>query len=340
MVKLWNILKYKYYRLRWKYPDLFPMCYPIHVDIEITSYCNAKCGFCPHSDDKVEFKKDYMGLINFRKIIDQIAGKVPSIKLNLRGEPTIHGDIIPMLDYVKGKFVDVRINTNAILTKPEVIKKIVEVCDNISVSVNAYNAESFSRSFGIDTRDAWRKQEHNINIIRDEMFFKNMFIKKQPTQLTLSFVDDGTHGNQMREYAEDYTESLNKNERIFYRKATDRTGTGDTKRKRKNCMMPMRRLSIAVNGDVYPCCVMWHKPFIVLGNIFKGETIKKIWWSKKTQELRFMLEKISQLTHSNSDGEYDKTISIAYRTTGNRIVEKSKKLYKACINCGSEESYV
>ena len=329
-MKLINKLKYDWYRYKWNNPKLFLGKYPLHVDIEVSSVCNAKCGFCPHSDEKVDFEKSYMSLNMFKDIIDEIEGNVPAIKLNLRGEPTLHREFIQMLDYVKGKFIDVRINTNGFLNHIPTINKIVDVCDNISISVNSYNNKSFCSEFGLKHTNfphpKYVQQKKNINLFIELIEIKNLTIQKQDTKLTLSYVDNGTHGNKMIGEAVFMKKTLDKNiVNIFYRKAFDRTRpdvaittdghtsvtTTQIGRSRKDCLMPLKRLSIASNGDVYPCCVMWHKPFILLAD-FKKNTIWEIWNSDQIHDIRKELANI-------------------------RWTEYSK--HPACMNCGSSESY-
>ena len=66
-----------------------------------------------------------MNLDTFKKIIDELEGNVESITLASRGEPTVHPDFNNMLDYMKGKFLAVKVNTNASLLNDEKIHAIL-----------------------------------------------------------------------------------------------------------------------------------------------------------------------------------------------------------------------
>lgn len=301
-------LKYSLYRLRWKYPVLFRNKYPIHVDIEVTSACNAKCVFCPHSEEQQDFKKSFMKLDTFKKIIDQIEGKVPSIKLNLRGESTLHADFIEMLEYVKGKFIDIRLNTNLLFRNDYLLKAIIEVCTDITVSVNCYNYKSFCKAFGFKPV-AYSKLKYDQFIRNINLLQENKIESVNKPLIKYSFVDDGSHKTDMKEFCNTLSK---KDINIIYRKAERRNKQEIDTRSRKNCYMPERRLVIAYNGDVYPCCVMWHKPFIILGNIYHS-TIEKIWNGKKIKELRTQLKNKNWVPFQKHD---------------------------ACLFCGSSESYI
>ena len=93
--------------------------YPPYLQIEPASVCNFRCVFCFETDPTFTAKSQgYMGQMAFdlfRKIIDQAQGNVEFISLASRGEPLLCKDIIPMLRYTEGKFLNLKLNTNASL---------------------------------------------------------------------------------------------------------------------------------------------------------------------------------------------------------------------------------
>ena len=74
--------------------------YPLLVDLELASVCNLRCPMCYTITD--EFKNQINAkLMNwnlYTKIIDEIGGKVPAIRLSLRGEATLHKNLSSVLD--------------------------------------------------------------------------------------------------------------------------------------------------------------------------------------------------------------------------------------------------
>ena len=54
-----------------------------------------------------------MNLDVFKNAIDELEGNVESVTLASRGEPTLNPQISEMLDYMRGKFLASKINTNA-----------------------------------------------------------------------------------------------------------------------------------------------------------------------------------------------------------------------------------
>ena len=93
--------------------------YPPYLQIEPTSICNFRCVFCFETDPTFTDKSQgYMGQMTldlFKHIIDQAVGNIEFISLASRGEPLICKDIVPMLEYTRGKFLNLKINTNASL---------------------------------------------------------------------------------------------------------------------------------------------------------------------------------------------------------------------------------
>ena len=77
--------------------------YPLLVDLELSSLCNLRCPMCYTITD--EFKKHVnttrMTWDLYTKIIDEIGGKVPAIRLSLRGEATLHNRFADCIRYAK-----------------------------------------------------------------------------------------------------------------------------------------------------------------------------------------------------------------------------------------------
>ncbi|MBF0343316.1 MAG: radical SAM protein [Nitrospirae bacterium] len=80
--------------------------YPLHVDLELSSCCNLKCPMCYTITDefKSKTKSGYMDFEIFKKIVDECAeNDVYSIRLSLRGEPTLHKNFVDCIVYAKEK---------------------------------------------------------------------------------------------------------------------------------------------------------------------------------------------------------------------------------------------
>ena len=108
---------------RYRY-EMFPQQYvvddfPPYLQIEPSSICNYRCIFCYETDKTFTRKsRGYMGhmpLDLFKRVVDEAEGRVEFISLASRGEPLLCPDIVPMLAYTPGKFLNLKMNTNASL---------------------------------------------------------------------------------------------------------------------------------------------------------------------------------------------------------------------------------
>ena len=116
-----EIPKYLYHRYRYEiYPKIKRLDeFPPYLQIEPSSICNYRCTFCYQTDQSFSKKKsEHMGVMSidlFKKIIDQIEGKIEFISMASRGEPLICKDFDKMMEYSIGKFLNLKVNTNASL---------------------------------------------------------------------------------------------------------------------------------------------------------------------------------------------------------------------------------
>ena len=114
-----DLPRYLFYRYRY---DMFPQqqsldTFPPCLQIEPSSICNYRCVFCYQTDTELTRPKNsHMGTMSlelFKQVIDQAEGNCEAVTLASRGEPLICKEIEAMLAYVRGKFLALKINTNA-----------------------------------------------------------------------------------------------------------------------------------------------------------------------------------------------------------------------------------
>ena len=106
------------YRQLWKQAESLSLLteHPLHLDIELTSVCNLRCEMCWQSgllDAPMGFMKDDL----FKKIVDEgVAMGMRAIKLQVRGESTMHPRLAELARYAKNAGVfDIQLTTNGTL---------------------------------------------------------------------------------------------------------------------------------------------------------------------------------------------------------------------------------
>ena len=114
-----DLPRYLFYRYRYemfpvqKLRDDFPPC----LQIEPTSICNYRCVFCFQTNKAFTRHKNghmrHMSLDLFKRVVDQAQGQCEAVTLASRGEPLLCPDIGAMISYLSGKFLGLKINTNA-----------------------------------------------------------------------------------------------------------------------------------------------------------------------------------------------------------------------------------
>lgn len=114
-----DLPRYLFYRYRY---DIFPQAkqidhFPPCLQIEPSSICNYRCVFCYQTDKNFTLPRNgHMGMMSlnlFKRVVDEARGQCEAITLASRGEPLMCREIESMLDYLRGKFLAVKMNTNA-----------------------------------------------------------------------------------------------------------------------------------------------------------------------------------------------------------------------------------
>jgi organic radical activating enzyme len=144
--------RYLVYRYRYnKFPenkinDAHPPC----LQIEPTSVCNYRCIMCYQIDPTFNKKTGgFMGRMSietFRDIVDQAQGNIEAITLASRGEPLLNNALPDMLKYCEGKFLGLKINTNAsLLNEKNAHMLLSSDIKNLVFSLDAADKESYER---------------------------------------------------------------------------------------------------------------------------------------------------------------------------------------------------
>lgn len=110
---------YKEYRETYLNAPMLNLDRPVDISVELSSFCNMRCGYCYHADKKnLPFKQQFMQPITFKKIIHEAADLgVNSVKFNWRGESTMNGFFHVMTKVAKdlahgSTFIDRLSNSN------------------------------------------------------------------------------------------------------------------------------------------------------------------------------------------------------------------------------------
>jgi radical SAM protein with 4Fe4S-binding SPASM domain len=278
-----ELFRYLYYRYRYDiYPptqqlDAFPPC----VQIEPTSICNYRCVFCYQTDPKLtQGRHGHMGMMNldvFKLIIDQIENRVEAVTLASRGEPLMAKDIISMLEYLSGKFLGLKLNTNAsFLTEKKAHAILAAEPNTLVFSADAADKELYAK---LRVNGDLDKVLSNIQIFND-IKAKHYSNSRTITRVSGVRYNDKQNFSEIETFWHDYVDQVafvayNPWESAYEapeNKITD------------HCSDLWRRTFIWWDGTVNPCDVDYRST-LATGNI-KEENLTEIWQGGKYQKLR------------------------------------------------------
>ncbi|MBI4936651.1 MAG: SPASM domain-containing protein [Nitrosomonadales bacterium] len=156
--------------------------YPLLVDLELSSKCNLHCPMCYTITEEFLSKvdKQYMDIGLFKKIIDEIAGKVFAVRLSLRGESTLNRHFIEAIAYAKGKGIkEVSTLTHGKKFTGDFLRKAVEVgIDWITISIDG-TGETYNRIRQPLTWEDTLGRLKEIKALKDELGIVKPVIKVQ-----------------------------------------------------------------------------------------------------------------------------------------------------------------
>jgi MoaA/NifB/PqqE/SkfB family radical SAM enzyme len=127
---------------------------PRELYVEVTNRCNSRCQTCIRTFELLEPLRD-LTLAEFQAIVDQFP--VPErVVLHGIGEPLLNAELAAMIRYVKDQHpsAEVLFNSNAILLDEDWQRALMDAgLDEFRVSLDAANADTYTRIRGIDAFD-------------------------------------------------------------------------------------------------------------------------------------------------------------------------------------------
>ncbi|MCF8176907.1 MAG: SPASM domain-containing protein [Sulfuritalea sp.] len=156
--------------------------YPLLVDLELSSKCNLHCPMCYTITEEFLSKVDrkYMEFDLYKRIIDEVAGKVFAIRLSLRGESTLNRDFIEAIAYAKQKGIcEVSTLTHGKKFTGEYLRKAVAAgIDWITISIDG-TGETYNRIRHPLTWEGTLGRLKEIKALKDQLGTHKPVIKVQ-----------------------------------------------------------------------------------------------------------------------------------------------------------------
>jgi len=278
-----ELSRYLYYRYRY---DVFPKNYqlddfPPCLQIEPTSICNFRCVFCYQMDEEFTSKSGgHMGMMPldlFRRVVDQAEGRCEAITLASRGDPLIAPDITAMLDYCRGKFLALKVNTNAWALDERKCRALLDAGVNTVVfSADAASEPLYSRL---------RVGGNLERVVKNVRRFRDIRAKHYPDSRTITrvsgvFVDETQNLDEMEAFWGGMVDQVafvkyNPWENTYDNPVNDVAAP---------CSDLWRRMFVWFDGRVNPCDVDF-KSTLAMGNA-RDRSLADLWRSDSYERLR------------------------------------------------------
>ncbi len=276
-----ELLEYLFHRYRY---DVFPQekttdKYPPCIQIEPVSFCNYKCSFCFQNNEYFSSAegKGVMPLALFKDIVDQIDGNVKIVNMASRGEPLICKEIDKMLEYCSGKFLSLKLNTNASLLDEKKSHAILSG----GVNTIAFSIDSADKSGYEKLRKGGNFEKVFGNIRKfHEIHERHYPDKKIIVRISGVKVDDSQKMADMVKVWGEFVDQIsfvkyNPWENVYESEKNNHVNP---------CSDLWRRCFVWHNGVVNPCDTEF-KSSLAVGNV-KEDALSNIWTGEKYEYLR------------------------------------------------------
>ena len=271
---------YKEYRQLWvdlpKNKELRD--YPLLIDLELSSKCNLNCPMCYTITEEFLNKVDrkHMEIDLFKKVIDEVAGKVFAIRLSLRGESTLNKHFIEAIKYAKDKGIqEVSTLTHGKKFTGNFLRKAIDAgIDWITISIDG-TGETYNQIRRPLTWEDTLGRLKEIKALKDELGTVKPVIKVQGIWPAIR-----ENPTEYYEALEPYTDLIAYNPLIDYL----RNDTEIVYEENFSCPQLYQRLVVGSDGKVMMCSNDEDAQHPV-GNVYE-QTIHEIWHGEAMNKVR------------------------------------------------------
>jgi radical SAM protein with 4Fe4S-binding SPASM domain len=275
---------------------------PISLSIEPTTSCNLRCPECPSGLRSFTRPTGMLQKELFENVINQLAPTLSYLTFYFQGEPYLHPQFLPMVQYAAQKGTYTATSTNAHYLKDEAARQTVESgLDRLIISIDGTSQDTYqSYRIGGDlskviegTKNiiAWKRK---LKSVTPHVIFQFLVVRPNEHQipevyrlakelgvdevkLKTAQIYDFENGSDLIPVQEQYSR---------YQKLDD--GKFKIKNSLKNnCWKMWHSCVITWDGKVLPCCFDKDAQY-VMGDLTKN-TFKEIWTGEKYQEFRSTL---------------------------------------------------
>ena len=280
---------YDKYRQAWDRSGRFESIpdWPLHLDVDTNYTCNLNCVMCPLGTPgfPIDYQKKWLDFDLYRGVLTEGARRgLASVRIGLTGEPLLRPDIPDFIRLARDLgLIDIMLITNGVLLTWDMGRELIEAgLTRLMVSLDAVRPETYrrirrggqlERTVGnvLNFLDLRREMGRDLPLVR--VSFIRMSFNEDEKNDFENFWQDRADYFSFQEYAN-----------ILESPDTDFFPSRPKKAERFRCPDPWQRLSLFVNGDLFPCCSDFGR-LAPLGNA-RQTTVARLWHSSEAHRLR------------------------------------------------------
>jgi radical SAM protein with 4Fe4S-binding SPASM domain len=273
--------------------------YPFSISIEPTTSCNLRCPECPSGLRSFTRPTGMLSFELFKKIIDQLEGRLIYLTLYFQGEPYLNHSFFEMIKYAAFKKIYTSTSTNAHYLNSENARKTVESgLDRLIISIDGTTQKTYQAYRkggnlekvieGVENILKWKRE---LKSSTPHVIFQFLVVKPNEHQIeevkelaSILGVDEVLFKTAQIYDFENGSDLIPENTKYSRYKKTS-SGKWTIKNKLENsCWKMWHSCVFTWDGKVLPCCFDKDGHF-QLGDI-KVEKFQELWRNEKYNNFR------------------------------------------------------
>ena len=280
--------------------DLYTPKFPLKVQIQTSTRCNAACGMCPYPEITGEagFRHKLMSESLFIDIVRQLQGKgVQRLALFLMNEPLLDKRLPDWIHLARKQLPQTELtlfSNGSALTEKMLYRLVDAGLDELTVSVHGFEAKTYER--------VMKKLKYE-RVLRNLQLAVDAYNDGKLANLRLHFVTGDIDEIDRNTIPPKFVPFINtksfSNERAAAETAVDLPSSAlqQSEALRPLCQRPFVKLYILTSGECVLCNVDWRHSEI-LGDLSKGDSIDHVWNGEQYKRVRLQhLRRAWQKTH-------------------------------------------
>lgn len=276
--------------------------YPKSLYLNLTNRCNLKCTYCYNKRDRMSFEDDYeMSIKEYSKILKEAAELGMKRIVLTGGEPLLYSDFFKLAKKAKEYGMSVQLLTNGLMINTINAKRITKIFDAITISLDSHLQEEHEALRGKGTFKKvikaikilgengakWLNVASVVTIKNIESMvefhrfaLENLVANQVTVQLYIPYVNPLTKLERNLMPSFERVKEMEEKITNYMQSKTEKKVTHPIHGKRIHCGAGIGEISVAPNGDVFPCHTL-HKKEFICGNL-RNQSLKEILENSKT----------------------------------------------------------